>query len=245
MVSDRIAVDVRPGDAIQAGIHLEHSLLGEQATTVLAYILRLRCENGLTHRECVGARRTERTRRVSSRQDNARNLQYEQIRSLVAAAVARLEGKLEAVRRLHDEPLQTVEDVDARFERFLRQARMYSLNFLQLLRLAWQHELGGDNQLTYFGVLNAMTWLATYPAELSGNGYRLSERQRHALSRLAGIFANQHLHICPHCFSVVAGGASARKGASESTAERTHEKPPAILRITDGSSESPSPARIA
>jgi hypothetical protein len=62
------------------------------------------------------------------------------------------------------------------------------------LLLAWEAE---GSEPSAFGALNALTRVATHSAELP-------EWQRQRLSRLAGIFANQDVHLCPHCFSVLA-----------------------------------------
>ena len=198
VVSERMTAEVRAGDILQAGIHLEHALVGETATIVTAYVLRLVCKNGLTHRECIGSRKTKRTRRLSSDRENAAELQHAQIKGLVEQTCQRLEGNLQAIRNLRDDRFHAVPDVDRTFEQFLRRGRMYSQNLMQLLRRAWAEDLGGNRELTHFGVLNALTWLATHCRGVS-------DRQRTALSGLAGIFANQRVHICPACFSVVSG----------------------------------------
>ena len=209
LVSLDVAEDVRPGDAIRGGIHLEHSLLGDRATTVMAYVLRLVCSNGLVHRECIGAngpsRSTRRTRRLTGDRSDARGMQMGQIRTLVAAAWGSLGGKLAAIRKLKEESLQTPDRVEKVFAQFLRNARMYSANLMTLLLWAWGEERGGDRELTRFGVLNALTWLATHARTEPGLPGELTERQAAMLSRLAGVFANQSVHICPSCFRIVAG----------------------------------------
>ena len=208
VVSDRLRTDVRKGDVVQAGIHLEHSLLGEQATVVTAYLLRLVCSNGMTHRECVGSRRTKRTRRLDSTRADARHLQFEQVRSLVQDTRQNLTKTLAAIAALQNEMFDTVADVDKTFQHFLRRARMYSGNLMLLLQRAWREPHGGDQETSHFGILNALTWLATHPADLSlnnGQVYRLSDRQRWSLSNLAGVFATQRIHICPRCFSLSDG----------------------------------------
>ena len=113
-------------DVLQAGIHLEHSLVGEMATVVTAYVLRLLCRNGMTHRECVGIRKTKRTRRLPSDQDNAVELQRMQIKELVEQTCKQLEPKLQAIRNHRDESFHSPSEVDKIFEQFLRRGRMFS-----------------------------------------------------------------------------------------------------------------------
>jgi hypothetical protein len=47
-----------------------------------------------------------------------------------------------------------------------------------------------------FRALNALTRVATHSLDLA-------EWQRNRLARLAGIYANQDVHLCPHCFSIL------------------------------------------
>jgi hypothetical protein len=189
IVSPSVSREVRPGDVIQAGVHVEHSYTGERATTVFAFFIRLMCLNGNVYRECVGSRKTARTRRLDAGRPDAEALQVDKVRRLVVETRQGLAEKLEAIRRL------TQERADERqLAQFLRQARMHSRGMVEQLRQSWASE--GDEQ-TAFGLFNALTRLATH-------GTGLSSRQRAMLSRLAGIYANRSVHLCPHCFSVLA-----------------------------------------
>jgi hypothetical protein len=201
LVSSRLSQDVRVGDAVRAGIHLEHSLLGEQATVVATFILRLVCRNGLVHRDCVNHKRSPRTRRLENNRSNARELQQDQIRRLAAGTWDHLFEKLEAIRRLQHEAV----DAPAMLEQFVRRSRLYSHSVMEHLRTAWQTE---GSEPTRFGVLNALTRVATHSAELT-------VRQRRMLSQLAGIFANHRTHICPRCFSVMLARSDADPQAGE------------------------------
>jgi hypothetical protein len=192
IVSPSVAIEVRPGDVIEAGLSVEHYYTGLRATTVMASIVRLLCANGLVQRECVGVRRTARTRRLDTGQQNAENLQIEQIRHMVADTRQRLDAKLVAIKKLASERAD-----QAQLEQFLHQARMHSRGLMDGLQNAWAAE--GDER-TAFGLLNALTRLATHDAGLSA-------RQRAALARLAGIYANRNVHLCPHCFSMLASPA--------------------------------------
>jgi hypothetical protein len=123
---------------------------------------------------------------------DAHELQLGQIRRLVTEAWGGLQAKLTAIRQLQDERVEVQQTI----AQFLRQARMFSQGLLQRLLQAWQgHEAGEPSA---FGLLNAFTWVATH-------SHDLSHRQRSRLARLAGIYANRHIHLCPHCFSVLKG----------------------------------------
>ena len=56
IVSPSVSREVRRGDVIQAGVRVEHAYTGERATTVMAFVVRLVCANGMVRRECVGSR---------------------------------------------------------------------------------------------------------------------------------------------------------------------------------------------
>jgi hypothetical protein len=198
LVSPAISQEVRRGDIIRGGVHVEHSPVSAQATLVLPYVVRLLCINGLVQRQCLGQKRssrsTPRTRRLAADREDAHELQVAQIRRLVGDAWLGLRTKLETIRCLQDERV----DVEKTLEQFLRQARMFSRALMQRLLRAWQDEVASDR--TAFGLLNALTWVATHSDDLSYH-------QRGRLARLAGIFANRHVHLCPQCFSVLNGPA--------------------------------------
>lgn len=82
---------------------------------------------------------------------------------------------------------------------------MYSEHMMKLLQRAWDEVGGGNSELTRFGILNALTWLATHGRSAADIGDELTERQAGTLSRLAGVFAQQANHICPNCFRIIAG----------------------------------------
>jgi hypothetical protein len=188
IVSPSVRTEVRPGDVIEAGVRVEHAYTGERATTLMAYVLRLVCSNGMVHRECLGSRRTARTRRLDANRENAGMLQFEQIRRMTDQIRQELEPKLAAIRRLAEERADR-----SQLEKFLQQARMHSRGLMDQLRRSWEAE---GNEQTAFGLFNALTHLATH-----GSG--LSARQRGTLARLAGIYANRSAHLCPHCFSML------------------------------------------
>jgi len=192
VVSPRLAEEVRAGDVIRAGVHVSHSQLDGKATQVMAYLLRQICTNGVVQRECLGEKRrsTPRARRLSAERPEAREMQIAQIRKLVADTWSGLGNKLEAIRRLQDKPVQ----VRTALERFLTQAHLFTHGLMERLLQAWVEE---GSEPSAFGVLNALSRVATHSQEMPA-------WQRQRLARLAGIYANQDLHLCPHCFSVLA-----------------------------------------
>ncbi|HWG41142.1 MAG TPA: hypothetical protein VN688_00030 [Gemmataceae bacterium] len=192
VVSPQIAEEVRPGDVLHGGVHVRHSQLDGQATQVMAYVNRLVCRNGLVRRQCLGEKRrcTPRTRRLPSDRPAAREMQSAQIRKLVADTWSSLGQQLAAIRHLRDKAVQ----VRAALERFLRQAHLFSRTLMDRLLQAWETE-GGE--ASAFGALNALTRVATHSPDLP-------PWQRQRLFRLAGVYANQDVHLCPHCFSILA-----------------------------------------
>lgn len=206
LVSPRIANEVRPGDVIGGGVQVEHSLVGDRAPVVMAYVVRLVCSNGLVRRECLGrkgeqggSRCTPRTRRLGSDRADAHQLQVEQVRRLVAETWEGLLAKMEAICRLRDE---RVDNPEKQLEQFLRQGRLASRGLMAVLRQAWTEE---GQEPTAFGLLNALTRAATHPITVrqGARDITLTPRQRRLLARLAGLFAYRHVHLCPHCFSVL------------------------------------------
>lgn len=189
-ISSREATEVRVGDGICAGLQVQHSRLGDLPTVILSFVYRLICRNGMVHRECTGARHTSRIRRLVGGTDAATEQLRTQIRRLSSERWTHAQRLLEPICRSSQEPIANPLGV---MERFLRSGRLFSANLLQWLQEAWALE---GSEPTAFGVLNALTRVATHEM-------RLSQRQRRALAALAGIYARQSTHICPHCFSVL------------------------------------------
>ena len=193
IVSPRLTEDARVGDTIRYGLRVRHSLVGEYATTVESFALRLACTNGLIQRECIGAKGTARsrprTRRLPADHGDADKKQREQIRELTKAAWKRLRDVASGIRKLHDRPF----DMDS-LARFLRQARMYSARLNKLVEAAWRQE---GSEGTAFGFLNALTRVATHDVSFS-------QQQRRRLELVAGIFSGQVAHLCPRCFGLIA-----------------------------------------
>lgn len=193
IVGAQLADEIRVGDVIRYGLRVRHSLVGEYATTIESFALRLVCSNGLVQRQCVGARGTARsrprTRRLPGRYGGAPQQQREQIGHLASEAWQCLRGMSDGMRKLQQRRFDL-----ANLQRFLRQARMHSSRLVKLVEAAWNTE---GAEATAFGVLNALTRVASHEPGLSS-------QQRRRLDLLAGIFAGQEAHLCPHCFSMIA-----------------------------------------
>lgn len=190
LVTHRATTEVRAGDVLQAGIHVNHSLTGDWATRVEGYMHRLLCSNGATHRECLGARRNLRTRRMPASDRRARARQRDQVRRLAADGLERVSRRLESLKRLTAEPA----DFEHLATNWLRRSRLSTERLLPLLRQAHAEE-GGEE--TAYGVMNAFTRVATHHTELSPN-------IRDVLARMGGMLALGHSRLCPRCWSLVA-----------------------------------------
>jgi hypothetical protein len=190
LVTHRAQREVRPGDIMRAGVSLRHSLAGEYATSVEGYVLRLRCANGATVRECVGARKNHRTRRLPAAHPGAGEQQRAQIRRLSADALEMINHRFDGVRRMIDEPA----DLAHLANNWLRRSRLSYDRLMPLLQAAHAEE-GGEN--TTYGIMNAFTRVATHNRDLSPN-------IRNALARMAGLLAFGHSRICSKCWSLIA-----------------------------------------
>ena len=157
-------------------------------------MLRLVCSNGMTHRECAGSRAV-RTRRLAVDHPDATRLQIAQVERLAADVWRKLGEKVAAFRGLREEQI----DVLAFLERWLGRARLSARNLMPILQRAWEEEA---RETSAYGAVNAMTRVATH-------NVALPLRQRHVLSRLAGLVSFRRLHICPHCFSLLSGAVPA------------------------------------
>lgn len=188
ILGEQISRAVAPGDVIRGGLRVEHSLIGEWATVVQTYFLRLVCNNGMVHRECTG-KKSLRTRRLRADWADAKQQQMSQIRRLAEREWEKLEAKLTAIQALQESRI----DVEAFLTRWVQQARLSPRNLLPVLRQAWREE---EQAPTAFGAINALTRVATHST-------RVNPRQRRILGHLAGLLAFRELHWCSHCMSLL------------------------------------------
>ena len=184
---------IRPGDIVQAGLHIVHHRFGGPATLIEAFVLRLICSNGMTRRECVQDG-IARTRRLPADRPNSRELQLDQIRRLTEQTWQGLQTQLDALQSTSTRSA----NVQELLTRWLQRARISVNGMMPRLLAAWRLE-GEEN--THFGAVNALTRVATHDLDLSS-------RQRRMLAALAGILAFSEVHVCPRCFSVLNGNAA-------------------------------------
>jgi hypothetical protein len=189
LLSHEVSREIEPGDIVEAGLRIRHSMIGESATQIESFLLRLVCSNGMTHRECASSRAV-RTRRLPVHHPEAVQLQTAQVRRLAEQVWSKLTEKLHAVQSLREERIH----VAGFLERWLRQARLSARILMPLLREAQEQEGAGENVYT---AVNSLTRVATHSCDVP-------VRQRQILSRLAGLIAFRKLHICPRCFSLLA-----------------------------------------
>jgi hypothetical protein len=190
LVTHRVEREIRRGDVVSGGVHVNHSLIGGFATKVEPFLYRLVCTNGAIHRECLAPREVPRTRRLPASHPRARAQQIEQVCRLTADALTQVNGRLQGLERLTTEPV----DFDHFSSNWLRRSRLSPPRLLPLLRQAWAEE-GAEG--TAYGVMNAFTRLATHNTDLSRN-------VRDVLARLGGLLALGHSRLCPRCWSLIA-----------------------------------------
>ena len=99
-----------------------------------------------------------------------------QVRRLSADAWDRLSPLLNTIRESRDERIEVATARD----QMLRRARMYSENLVHILQTAWELE---GSESTAYGLLNALTRVATHEVSLS-------TRHRLALARLSSVLAH-------------------------------------------------------
>jgi hypothetical protein len=228
LVSEAKALEIRRGDVVKAGLHIQHSRFGGPATQIQAYVYRLVCENGMTRRECVSAEGIVRTRKLPAGHPRAKELLLDQIRRLTARTWEKLEQQLTELRATSERRA----DVPQLLRQWLQRARISTRitdagnaeptrTVMDRLLRAWRAE---DAEDTYYGAVNALTWVGSHDRELS-------PRQRRVLSSLGGLLAFSGLHICPKCFSLLSDTAP--------TAEtETAEASTGVREITSGTSTS-------
>ena len=196
---------VQVGDVIQGGISLSHSFLGSHPTTVDLFIYRLRCQNGMSLRHCVGHTKISRSRRLKNISEQSVAAAIEQIQRMVHERLSHRDALFTSLSQLPEARIHRVtgsEDEES-IRRFLlpslRATHLWSDDlWRRVLAPAWRHVHGGNGELTEFAAVNTVTYVATHQRDLSF-------RQRRTLARLAGLLAFRRVHVCPRCNSAVIG----------------------------------------
>lgn len=184
LVSPTMAIEVRQGDVVQAGLYISHSRFGDRATQIQSFIYRLVCRNGLVRRECVSSQSLARTRKLPTTNPRAKELQIDQIRRLTGATWQKLGPQLAELRSTAERR------TDARqlLKTWLQRARVSTRTTghppddpraTVLDRLLHALRTWGEED-TYYGAVNALTYVGTHD-------FGLSARQRRMLSDLGGV----------------------------------------------------------
>ena len=206
LVSPVKAIEVRRGDVVTAGLHIEHTRYGDRSTQVQAFVYRLVCQNGMTRRECVSAEGIVRTRRLPASHPRAKELLLDQIRRLTVRTWEKLEQQLVELQATGERRA----DVPQLLRQWVQRARFSTRTtrpngtrrvptVMDRLLQAWR-DWGAED--TYYGAVNALTWVGSHDPELS-------PRQRRTLLMLGGLLAFSGVHLCPRCFSMLPGQISA------------------------------------
>jgi hypothetical protein len=215
LVSPTKTREIRRGDVVKAGLHIEHCRFGDRATQVQAFNYRLVCANGMTRRECVSAEGIVRTRKLPANHPHAKELLLDQIRRLTTRTWDRLDQQLTELGAISERRA----DVGQLLRQWLQRARISTRvtdagntgttrTVMDRLLTAWRADGAED---TYYAAVNALTQVGSHDQELTA-------RQRRVLSLLGGLLAFSGVHICPKCFSVLSGVALAPEEHTPETA---------------------------
>jgi hypothetical protein len=219
LVSPTKTIEVRRGDVVTGGLHIEHSRYGDQATQIQGFVYRLVCENGMTRRECVSAEGIVRIRKLPASHPRGKELLLDQVRRLTARTWQSLEPQLLELLATADRRA----DVPQLLRQWVQRARFSTRStpsngtrhvptVIDRLLAAWRHWGAED---TYYAAVNALTWVGSHDSELS-------LRQRRTLSLLGGMLAFSGVHLCPRCSSLISGAAH---NSTESATESAHDEP--------------------
>jgi hypothetical protein len=211
LVSPAKAIEVRRGDVVTAGLHIEHSRYGDQATQIQAFVYRLVCENGMTRRECVSADGIVRIRKLPTSHPGGRELLLDQVRRLTARTWQNLEPQLLELRATSERRA----DVPQLLRQWVQRARFSTRTtrpnrtrrvptVMDRLLAAWRDSGAED---TTYGAINALTWVGSHDPVLS-------PRQRRTLSLLGGLLSMSRVHLCDRCFSLLCEPARVAEAAS-------------------------------
>jgi len=200
LVSSEKAIEVRRGDLVTAGLHIEHSRYGNQATQVQAFVYRLVCENGMTRRECISGDGIVRIRKLPASHPGGKELLLDQVRRLAARTWQNLEPQLRELRATSERHADVPHLLRQWVQRARFSTRTTSRNrarrvptVMDRLLAAWRDSGAED---TTYGAINALTWIGSHDPELS-------LRQRRTLSLLGGLLAMSRVHLCDKCFSLL------------------------------------------
>jgi hypothetical protein len=185
-VSPMNVTEPLPGDIINGGIDILHSISGHTATQISCYLRRLICSNGATAHICQD-NTPLRVRRLNNGDFDESDM-LRQIHDRFTQAWLQIDEKLASIKKLTEKKRVSLD--------FLRHERSrFSLNNRMLDAISKalnQDELGPTN--TQYDIYNAVSRVATHHQSLTF-------RQHRTLSRIAGEFSQQEVHKCERCGS--------------------------------------------
>jgi len=154
-ILEGISEEVRPGDAIKAGIRVVNSETGHHSLDLRGYLFRLICSNGaVAPAEVVGRFRKYH---VGLKTEEMKKLLYDQLTKMIE----KLDQYFVLVRKATE---IEIPDVEEAFEE-LRQRYRLSKKLLGKVIEAYKIEPGN----TLYHIANAFTYVATHDQEISNN----------------------------------------------------------------------------
>lgn len=186
--TDKLVSEPRRGDILRGGISIRHSQAGLSPTTILSFVYRVVCANGLTQRVCLGGK-PARTKRCKASNSSQQTL--DSIRSQIAEAWSQLDERMEGFKKLLEHRLE----LNALPE-MLRRRWSINRRLAEAIASALaEDELG--RTFTEYDLVNALSRVATHSD--------LAPRYRRHLSLAAGLLAQRHVHQCRTCGSWLEG----------------------------------------
>ncbi|HML73153.1 MAG TPA: DUF932 domain-containing protein [Anaerohalosphaeraceae bacterium] len=185
-ISPQNVTEPQPGDVINGGIDILHSISGHTGTQINCYIRRLICSNGATTHICQNDT-SLRVRRLNNGDFDESDM-LGQIQNRLVQVWSQIDEKLAAIKALTEKKRTSLD--------FLEQHRTrlsLNNNMIKTIRNAIsQDEIGPTG--TQYDLFNAISRVATHHQNLTF-------RQQRILSRLAGEFSQQDVQKCEHCGS--------------------------------------------
>lgn len=188
IVSREKKTNPRPDDLVKAGIDIRHSDVGEFATQIDTFLLRLACSNGMLSRVCThGSKTPVRVRRAAAHHED---LTRQRIAEVARQGWAELDAKMAAVEQLATE---SVDNPGALIRSIGEKLRLSDRLIQEIVDAPNQDELGPSG--TLWDVVGAFSRVGTHHS-------RLSPATRRYLQELSGDMIGERLERCPKCGAV-------------------------------------------
>lgn len=177
----------RVGDLVSFGVRLRHSSAGYFASQVAFSAHRLVCSNGMTAPVCDDQSRRMRIRR-GNQESAVKTL--DRIKEASRQAFNSLEGRMSALGKLADEPMDLRKAID-----HLVVSQRWSRSVSAELHAAIDRGEHGDE--TAFGLVNLLSYIATHNPQTTGRPITKNVLDR--MDLVAGVYAGQPIHQCSEC----------------------------------------------